>query len=146
MTASVGAHFEENRFATPDSLATAAVVVDWNLFNGGKTTRLADAEQAHAIGANCLREDLKAQIALDLLSAWNDDAEATEQLQVSTQRIAQTTEDLRTTQLRFAQGMVLNAAVLAAEAQSAVALRIERHARYQRAWSRLRLRYLAALL
>ena len=46
VTASVGAQYEENRFAAPDSLATAAVVVDWNLYNGGRTTRLADAEQA----------------------------------------------------------------------------------------------------
>jgi outer membrane protein TolC len=146
VTASVGAQYEENRYAAPDSLATAALVMDWNLFNGGRTDRLADAEQARASSARCLVEDLKAQIAVDLLAAWNDSAEAAEQHQVALQLVAQTSEKLRTTRLRFAQGMALNADVLEAEAQAASALRDERHARYQGAWAQLRLRYLAGLL
>jgi outer membrane protein TolC len=146
VTASVGAQYEENRFADPDALATAAVIVDWNLFNGGRTSRLADAEQARATSARCLVEDLKSQLAVDLLAAWNDAAEAAEQLQLSIKLVAQTTETLRTTRLRFDQGMALNAAVLDAQAQWASARRDERHARYQGALAQLRIRYLAGLL
>jgi outer membrane protein TolC len=146
VSASVGAQYEENRFAAPDSLATAAVIVDWNLYDGGRTHRLADAEGARAASTRCLVEDLKAQIAVDLLTAWNAAAEAAEQLRVSTQLVVQTAESLRTTQLRFAQGMALNTAVLEARSTAAAALRDERHARYQAAWAQLRLRYLAGLL
>src|SRR5262249_22620640 len=118
----------------------------WNLFNGGKTNHLADAEQACAASTRCLSEDLKAQIAVDLLEAFNEEAEATEQLQVSTQRIAQATENLRTTQLRFSQSMALDPAVFDAQAQLANAQRDERQAHYRHVWALLRLHYLAGLL
>ena len=146
VTASVGANFEENRYGTPNSLATAAVVVDWNLFNGGKTSRRAGAEQARAAGLRRLVDDLKSQIALDLLAASNQVAEAAEQLEVATQTLAHTTENLRVAQLRFGRGMALNADVLDAEAGWSQAMRDRHNAHYEGALAQLRLKYLAGLL
>ncbi len=146
VTASVGVQYQENRFATPDTLATAAVTVDWNLYNGGRTSRQADAEQARAMSVRCRIEDLKSQIAVDLLDAGNEGAEAAEQIQLAVQRVDHTTEDLRVTRLRFERGMALNAAVLDAQAQWAQALRDQQNARYQSDLAQLRIRYLAGLL
>jgi outer membrane protein TolC len=146
VTASVGANYEENRYGTPESLATAAVVVDWNLFKGGKTSREAGAEAARAAGLRRLVDDLKSQIALDLLAATNQVAEAAEQFEVATQTLAHTTENLRVVQLRFGRGMALNADVLDAEARWSQAMRDRHNAHYQGALVQLRLKYLAGLL
>jgi outer membrane protein TolC len=120
--------------------------LDWNLFDGGKIDRLSNAEQARAASVRCLAEDLKSQIAVDLLAVWNEAALATEQLQLSTQTVAYATELLRTTRLRFDCGMALSAAVLDAQAQLTKAQRDEWHARYQGASAHLRLLYLAGIL
>ena len=146
VTASVGARYDENRFATPQALATAAIVVDWNLYNGGRANRLADAEAARAASARCLAEDLKAQIAVDLLSARNALVEADEQGAVANQMIAHTAENLRVTRLLFDQGMALNAAVLKAQTQWTQAQRDRYHAHYQGAAAQLRIRYLTGML
>lgn len=146
VTASVGADFEENRYQTPNALATAAVTVDWTLYNGGKTNRKASADQARAASARRLVDDLKSQIALELLNAANQVAEAAEQLAVATQTLAHTTEQLRVTRLRFGKGMALNSAVLDAEAQWLQSMRDHHNAHYEGALAQLQLRYLAGLL
>jgi outer membrane protein len=69
VSASLGANYEENRYQTPNALATAAVMVDWNLYSGGKANRKAGAEEARAAGTRRLVDDLKSQIALELLNA-----------------------------------------------------------------------------
>ncbi len=39
--------YEENRFQTPQAITTAAVVMEWNTFDGGKSRRASCAELAH---------------------------------------------------------------------------------------------------
>jgi outer membrane protein len=146
VSASLGAQYDENRYATPQSLATAAVVMEWKLYNGGRTNRLAGAESARAASARCLVEDLKSQIAVDLLSAWHQLEDAREQGEVASQMLAHTTENLRITRLRFTQGMSLSAAVLEAQAQWAQARRDQQHAIYEGTRAHLRIRFLAGLL
>jgi outer membrane protein len=146
VVATVGANYEENRYQTPNALATAAVVVDWNLYNGGKTNRKAGAEEARAASARRLVDDLRSQIALELLNATNAVAEASEQMSVAAQNLAHATENLRVTRLRFGKGMALNSAVLDAEAQWLESTRDHHNAHYAGALAQLRLRYLAALL
>jgi OMF family outer membrane factor len=145
-SAVAGCQFDENRFESPQTLGTAAVVLDWNLFNGGKTARTAAAELARTESARRLAADLKSQIALDLLEAWNGQAQAADQLEVASQTLNHATENLRVIQARFSSGMVLNAAVLDAQSQWAQATRDYQNAVYLRALAQLRLRYLAAML
>jgi len=146
LSATLGANYEQNRYQTPNALATAAVVVDWNLYSGGKTNRKAGAEEARAASTRRLVDDLKSQIALDLLNASNQAAEATEQLIVAEQTLAHTTETLRVARLRFGRGMALNSEVLEAEANWTQAMRDRHHAHYAAGLAQLRLRYLAGLL
>jgi outer membrane protein TolC len=146
VSASLGANYEQNRYQTPNALATAAVTVDWNLYSGGKANRKAGAEEARAAGTRRLVDDLKSQIALELLNASNQAAEATEQFSVATQNLAHTTETLRVSRLRFGRGMALNSAVLDAEAEWIQSMRDQHNAHFATALAQLRLRYLAGLL
>lgn len=146
LSATIGANYEQNRYQTPNALANAAIVVDWNLYSGGKTNRKAGAEEARAASTRRLVDDLKSQIALDLLNASNQSAEALEQLAVAEQNLAHTTETLRVARLRFGRGMALNSTVLEAEANWTQAMRDRHNAHYAAALARLRLRYLAGLL
>lgn len=146
LSATLGANYEQNRYQTPNALATAAVVVDWNLYSGGKTNRKAGAEEARAASTRRLVDDLRSQIALDLLNASNQAAEAVEQLAVAEQNVAHTTETLRVARLRFSRGMALNSDVLEAEANWTQAMRDRHHAHYAATLAQLRLRYLAGLL
>jgi outer membrane protein len=146
VVASLGANYEQNRFETPNTLATAAVVVDWDLYNGGKTNRKANAEEARAASTRRLVDDLKSQIALELLNASTKVDDAREQLDVATQNLAHTSENLRVTKLRFGKGMALNSAVLEADAQWLQAMRDRHNAYYEGVLAQLRLRYLAGLL
>jgi outer membrane protein TolC len=91
-------------------------------------------------------DDLKSQIALELLNASNQVAEASEQLDVATQNVAHTTEALRVVRLRFGRGMSLNSHVLEADAEWTQAMRDRHNAHYAAALAQLRLRYLAGLL
>jgi outer membrane protein len=144
--ASLGANYEENRYQTPNALATAAVVMDWRVYNGGKASRKAGAEEARAAGARRLVDDQKSQIALELLNASNQVAEATEALAVASQNLAHATENVRVIRLRFGKGMALNSAVLEAEAQWLESMRDCHNAHYEATLAQLRLRYLAGLL
>jgi outer membrane protein TolC len=146
LSATLGANYEQNRYQTPNGLATAAVVVDWNLYSGGKTSRKASAEEARAAGTRRLVDDLKSQIGLDLLNASNQAAEAAEQVAVADQTLAHTTETLRVARLRFGKGLAINSEVLDAEANWSQAMRDRHNAHYGSSLAQLRLRYLAGLL
>lgn len=146
LSATLGANYEQNRYQTPNALATAAVVVDWNLYSGGKTSRKACAEEARAASTRRLVDDLRSQIALDLLNASNQAAEATDQVAVAEQTLAHTAETLRVARLRYGRGMALNSDVLDAEANWTQAMRDRHNAHYASALAQLRMRYLAGLL
>jgi outer membrane protein len=146
ITASVAAQYDENRYVDPQSLATAAVVMDWKLFDGGKASCAADAERMHAESIRRLAEDLKAQIGLDLLNAWNQAAQAEVKLEAADQQLAHASENLRAVKQRFDRGMATKADVLDAQSLLAQATRELHNAQYDGLLAQLQLRYSAGLL
>ena len=146
VAAEMGMLYEENRYGAPQALGTAAVVLKWNLFDGGRTGRAADAEQTRASAARHLVEDLRSQIALDVLEAWNQCEEASERLDVASQNVAHTAENLRVTRERYRRGMALNAEVLRAETEWTESMRDYHGATYSRVLAQLRLRRVTGLL
>jgi outer membrane protein TolC len=146
VTGALGAQYEENRYGNPDSLATAAIIVDWKLYDGGKADLTADAEQMRAASTRRLVDDLKSQIALDLLNACNLEAQAAEQLEVANQRLAHATEHLRVLRLRNSGGMATNSAVLEAQAKWSQAMCDYHNAYYDGVLAQLRIRYLTGSL
>jgi outer membrane protein TolC len=145
VTASVGAQYEENRYANPQSLATAAVIVDWKLFDA-RADSTADAERTRAASIRRQVDDLKSQVALDLLNAWNQSAQADEQRELANQRLAYATESLRVTRLRYGRGLATNAAVLKALAQWSQATCDFHDAVYNGVLAQLQIRYSAGIL
>jgi outer membrane protein TolC len=146
VTASAGARYDENRFSQPQLLASAAVILDWRLFDGGASQYSADAEQNRAASARRLVDDAKAQVSIELLDAWNRAAKAVEQHDVTAQTLAYSTENLRVIRLRFEQGMATNSEVLQAQAHWSQAMRDSYDAQYDGLSAQLQLRYYAGLL
>ncbi len=138
--------FEENRFQTPQAIASAAVVVDWSLLDGGRKKRAANAELSRSASLGRLLEDLKLQVSLELLSAWNDRQEATARLDVATQTVEHADENLRVSRLRYARGMTVQSEVLDAQSRRTEVARDFFNASYDVALSQLRLRHAAGIL
>jgi outer membrane protein TolC len=146
VTASVGAQYEENQYGSPQSLATGAVFVDWKIFDGRRAGMTANAEQIRASSIRHLVSDLKSQIALDILEAWNNAIQAAEQVDVANQRMSYATENLRITRLRFDCGTATITAVLEAQAQSSQATRDYHVALCEGVLAQLRIRHSAGIL
>jgi outer membrane protein TolC len=146
VTALVGTQYEENRYNDPQSLATGAILLDWTIFDGRRAATAANAEQLRGASVRRRVDDLKSQIALDLLDAWNQAAQAAEQLDVANQRLSYATENRRVTRLRLDCGMTNVAAVLDAQAQWSQSMRDCNDARCNGVLAQLRIRYSAGIL
>ncbi len=143
---SLSSQYDENRYGDPQTVSAAAVIVDWNLYDGGKANRSAEAQLARASAAHRMVEDLRSQIALDLLDAWNQYIAAAEMIEVASRSLEQTAENLRVARERFSRGMAVDTEVLEADAKWTKSLRDYHHALYDRSFARLRLSYTAGLL
>ena len=138
--------FEENRFQTPQAITSAAVVVDWKPFDGGRSKRAAQAEQLRAARLNRLLEDLKSRVSLELLTTWNDRHEATQRREVSLRTLQQADENLRVSQLRYSRGMAVQSEVLDATSRRTQVIRDYHNAAYDVVLAELRLRHAAGIL
>jgi outer membrane protein TolC len=146
VTAAVGTHYEENRFGDPQSLATGAILLDWTIFDGRRAASAANAEELRGASIRRRVDDLKSQIALDLLDAWNQAVQATEQLDAANQRLSYATENLRVIRLRLDCGMATVATMLDAQAQWSQSMRDYHDARCNGVLAQLRIRYSAGIL
>jgi outer membrane protein len=146
VTASLGAQYDENNFASPQSLATGAIIVDWKVFDGRRAGMTANAEQLRASSVRRLIDDLKSQIALEILEAWNKAIQAAELVDVANQQLSYATENLRVTRLRFDCGAATITAVLEAQARSSQATRDYHVALCDGVLAQLRIRHSAAIL
>jgi outer membrane protein TolC len=143
----VGAYdFEENRYQTPQAITSAAVVVDWSVYNGGQYRRAAEAELTRASSLNKLGDDLASRIMLELMTARNSEQEALARREVSARALEQAEENLRVVQLRYARGMAIGTEVLDAEALRAQSASDYLNAGYDVTLARMRLRYSAGIL
>jgi outer membrane protein len=92
----VGRHdFEENRFQTPQGVSSAGVVIDWSIYDGGRSRQLASAQQARAASLSKLADDLRTRIALEVLIEWNNAQEAIARRQVAASALEQAEENYR---------------------------------------------------
>jgi outer membrane protein TolC len=143
----VGAYlYEENRYNTPQTIASAAVVVDWNVFDGGRSRRSAAAQRTRAASVGRQMEDLKAQISLELLTAWNNRHEASARLDLAICALEYADENLRVVRLRYTRGMEVGSEVLDAQKRRTEAARDQYHAGYDLSWAQLQLRFAAGTL
>ncbi len=143
----VGRHdFEENRFQTPEGISTAGVVMDWNIYDGGRSRRMAYAQQSRAVGISKLADDLRTRIALEVFTEWNSAQEALARGEVAAGALAHAEESLRVSGLRYVQGVGTESEVSDAQSRRAQAARDYYGAGYDAAISQLRLRYAVGIL
>jgi outer membrane protein len=143
----VGRHdFEENRFQTPQGVASAGVVIDWNFYDGGRSRLLAISQQARAASLSKLADDLRSRIALEVLIEWNAAQEAVARRQVAAGALQHADERLRVAVLRYAQGVGTESEVMDAQSQRAQTAREFFGAGYDASLAQLRLRYAVGIL
>lgn len=138
--------YEENRFQDPQSLASAAVVLDWNLFDGGRGKRTAQAELTRAASLRRLLANLRSQVGLELLTISNAREEASQRRELAVRTLQQADESLRVSQLRYTRGLAVNSEVLDAQSRRIQVMKDLHHANYDLVLAQLRLRHAAGIL
>lgn len=135
--------FAENDFQTPEGLAAAGVVLQYNVFDAGRRRYAAEADSLSADRALLLHEDQKRSIALEVRQAWLAAREAHSRIEVSREAVQQAAESLRVSRLRYSQGVGTNTEVLDAETRHVETARDHQLAIYDYVLAVIRLRYVA---
>ena len=133
--------FEENRFRTPDGIASLGVGASWNVFDGGKNRYQAAALERRADGLIRVKKDLESKIALEVRRAWLDVQETGQRLIVASEAIERAEENLRVARGRYKAGTAISTEVLDAESLRAQAYRNHHHANYDAVLAALRVQH-----
>ena len=133
--------FEENRFRTPEGIASVGVGVWWNVFDGGRNRHEAAALLRRAEGLRRLQADLESMIALEVRRAWLDIQETRCRLAVTREATERAEENLRVARRRYATGMGTSTEVLDAETLRTEAYRNHYQATYDAVLAVLRLQH-----
>lgn len=133
--------FTENDFQTPEGLASAGVVLQYNVFDAGRKRYAAEADSHSADRVLLLHEDQKLQIALEVRHAWLAVHDAHSRIEVTREAVKQAAESLRVSRLRYSQGVGTNTEVLDAETRHVETARDSQLAVYDYVLATIRLRY-----
>jgi outer membrane protein TolC len=133
--------FEENRFRTPEGLASVGVGVYWNVFDGGRNRHEAAALLRRAEGLRRLQADLESMIALEVRRAWLDIQETRCRLAVTREATQRAEENLRVAKKCYALGMGTSTEVLDAQTLRTEAYQNHHQATYDAVLAVLRLRH-----
>ena len=133
--------FEENRFRTPDGIASLGVGASWNVFDGGKNRYQAAALERRADGLVHVKKDIESKIALEVRRAWLDVQETGRRLTVASEAIERAEENLRVARGRYKAGTAISTEVLDAESLRAQAYRNQDHSKYDAVLAALRVHH-----
>jgi outer membrane protein TolC len=133
--------FEENRFRTPEGIASVGVGVTYDVFDGGRNRHQAAALSQRAEGLMRLRADLESLIALEVRRAWLDIQETRRRLDVTSEAIQRAEENLRVARKRYLAGVGISTEVLDAETLRTQARQNRDNAAYDGVLAVLRLRH-----
>ena len=87
--------FEENRFRTPEGIASLAVGMHWNAIDGGRGRHEANALMQEAARLGRIRADAESEIRLEVRRAWLDVQEADHRIEIIREALAHAAENLR---------------------------------------------------
>ena len=130
--------YEENRFQSPQSLASVGLFVEWKPYDGGQSQRLADAESTRAVALRRLEHDMRSRILLEVQTAWSSQIAALERFQAAEQGLEYSHENLRVIRLRFSAGQAVGSEVLDAVARTAASAGSSAEAAYDLAEAELK--------
>lgn len=111
-----GWRHQENRYETPNSLGSAAVVVNWTPYDGGRAHREAAGLEARGTAARRRSDDLASQIQLQVRTAVVNHRESVQRLEVAQKSVEQAEENLRAARLRYQMSRATSTEVLDAVA------------------------------
>ena len=131
--------FEENRYQSPQGLASVAVGASWNAFDAGQSRHQAAAAHRCADALLRLRADLESGIRVEVRTAWLNVQETTRHIQVAEEAIGRAEENLRVSRHRYAMGTGTAREVLDAESLRTESERNYSDARYDCVLEMLRL-------
>lgn len=132
--------FEENRFRSPEGIASVAVGMHWNALDGGRKRYEATALQQESARLGRIRADVEWQIRLEVRRAWLDAKEADHRIEITQEALEHAAENLRIARERYAAGSGSNTEVLDAVTLQTVTERNLDAAIYDAALAFLRLR------
>lgn len=138
--------FTENEFQTPEGIASAGVVLQYNVFDAGRKRYAAAADSMSADRMLLLHEDQKQQIALEVRQAWLAALESASRIEVSREAVQQAAESMRVSRIRYSQGVGTNTEVLDAETRHEETARDYQLAIYDYVLAAIRLRYVTGEL
>ncbi len=133
--------FEENRFQAPEGIATLGILMNWNVYDGGKRNYQATALLHQAESLAWTKRDLESHIALVVRQAWLDIRQTHQRLEVTAEATSQAEENLRVSRKRYAAGACNNTEVLDAEALRTQAYHNHHDAKYDAILAVFRLRH-----
>jgi outer membrane protein len=133
--------FEEDRFVTPEGIASVGVGLTYGVFDGGRNRHQAAALSQRAEAMLRLRADLESMIALEVRRAWLEIQETRRRLEVTSEAIQRAEENLRVARRRYLAGMGISTEVLDAEALRTQTLQNRDNAAYDAVLAALRLRH-----
>src|SRR5690606_21976249 len=122
--------FNENRYQSPEGIASVGVGVTWTLYDAGRLHHRACALEQQASALHRLRTDLETRIALDVRRCWLEAHQTRRRIAVTHEALAQAEENLRVARERYINGMGTNSDVLAAESLRMQSFRNHHHAWY----------------
>ncbi|WP_197531531.1 TolC family protein [Posidoniimonas corsicana] len=146
VTAEVGYDFEENRFQSPQGIASAGVVVDLNVFDAGQKREQSEAARCRASAMTASLRERQNEAALEVLQAWNARSQALSAEQLAAESLTLALEYHRSMQKRYEQGLVVESDLETATARLVEARTQMTYARTNRILSQIQLRFVAGLL
>lgn len=146
VSAQVGMDYEENRFQSPQGLASAGIYVDWTAFDAGCSRLQSDSAGKLAAAMRAELRERQNLVALELLKGWNERSEACNAEQLAAEALKLAQERHRSLESRFQQGIAVQADLQVTEARLVEARAQMVYARTDRIVSQARLRLVAGRL
>ncbi len=132
--------FEENRYETPQGLASAVVGASWRAFDAGQIRHRAMAAHRRADALLRLRADLESAIRVEIRTLWLNVQETARRIQVAEDAIGRAEENLRVARRLYATGTGTAREVLEAESLRTETERNRSNAHYDCVIENLRLK------
>lgn len=136
----------ENRYLAEDKGWWVAVVMKWELFDGGLIRHQAAQLSATAQAIQEMQEDTRERIALQVRQSWLAQQEAQARMALVGKASEQADETLLLARERYRSGLAPNSEVLDAEARRLQAYSNRDNAIYDRELARLQLQYASGQL
>lgn len=108
--------FRENRFQSPEGIASTALIAAWQPLDGGRAGHRAESLRSRAEAAESISRHWHSWLQLEVRRAWLSQRESQQRVAAARQSLRQAEENRRAARRLFRAGRENNTSVLEAEA------------------------------